>query len=1407
MEHAANLHRQGRLDAAAAIYREILAREPRDFDATHLLGVIALQQGNYQLAQRLIGAAITISPLSDAAIGNLGVSYLSAGEPASAYEWFAAALILAPDSSSHLLHAAAALQRLGRHGEAAPLLTKAFEVDPAAPEAWRRLAAADTVRRTAGDPEFRRPAASLLLQTACALLASGYNEQALQRLRRAVEFEPDNLRARWVMALAPLEFVYATAAQIEPSRAAFARAIAEIATWYRERGDAIKEPYKALGVAQPFALAYQAFNNRELMMRYGELCVTLMKTLPIEPAARADDIRAPPRSVDSPERIRLGIASPHIKVHSVWTAITKGLVHHLDRSRFEIHLFQLNRDSDEETRSARALASSVEDRPTSVEGWARAIKLSDLDVLLYPSVGMEPLTQQLAALRLAPLQAASWGHPETTGFPTMDLFLSGELLEPETAADNYNERLVRLPNLGVYVEPLGPPETSLDLAALGLPSDEPLLLCAGTPFKYSPQFDEVWVKIAQGLRKRLFGRSKGRLVFFRSRISAMDQALEKRLRTAFANAGIDFDSQVCIISLLDRASFYALLRRSALLLDTLGFSGFNTAIQAIECDLPVLAYEGEFMRGRLASALLRRLDLPNLVASTPQRFIDMAIDLARDAGKRSTLRAAIGERRQALFRDPRPVRALEEHLAREVSMLRASGRRAPTNIEGLMAAAADAARGGDAQGALAAYSCVIELHPDHAPAHYKFGNVLKDQSRLEGALASYDRAISIDPGFAHALCNRGVVLDLLERPTEALDSYERALAQNPSDSVSHHNRAMVLRKLKRFDEALKAFDCAIEINPSYAEAYCNRGTLLQDLKEWDAALASYDRSIQIYPGLPLAYFNRGVLLAKQDPPRALADYDKAIALAPLSADAHCNRGILLARLKRPLEGLAGIDRAIELDPGLIDAHFGRAEVLVSMNRVDAAIDSYDRALNLDPAHPFLAGSRWFAKMLSCDWRGFETEVPELAARIESGLPVAPPFQVLALIDDPVVQQAAARTWIRENFPADPSLLAIKPADPRPKIHLGYFSADFRDHPVGLLMAELIELHDRSNFEVTAFAFGPDTQDPLRKRLERGFDRYVDIRDMPDSEVCALARELRVDIAIDLGGHTAESRTRIFAMRAAPIQVNYLGYPGTMGADYIDYLVADSVVIPKSLSRQYTEQIVRLPHSLLPNDSTRAIAEATPSRQKCGLPANAFVFCCFNNSYKINPPVFDVWMKLLHRIENSVLWLSPHAPGPAGNLRDEAVRRGIDPTRLIFTSRATLQSEYLARLRLGDLFLDTLPYNAHTTAIDALWAGLPVLTRIGQGFAGRVAASLLQAVGLPELITATIDEYQDLAAELAQSPDRLATIRRRLSERKFESPLFQTALLTKHLESAYRKMHERRLLGLPRDPITIEPEGD
>jgi predicted O-linked N-acetylglucosamine transferase (SPINDLY family) len=746
MARGVSLHREGRLDEAANLYLEVLSEAPKHFDATHLLGVIALQQGRFDVAQRLIKAALDANPQDAGAIGNLGTSYMRDGQLESAYQWFAIALKLEPDSSIALTNAGTALHNMGRNREAIPILRKAYasdsnsyvvcnllgaclikcgeaheavdlfeaatRTDPGNAEGWANLSVAlnavgqhtearecadkavalkpqsSTALGALGAAQFDQgrlaeaidsyrqgvalpgPSSQMLLDFANALLASGLNDEAIEQLQRAVKLDDRNLKIRWAIALAQLKAIYGSESDVLASRQEFAKAIDDVAAWYRT-AEGIHEPFNAVGVSQPFYLAYQPFNNRELLSRYGALCATWMMTLPVGTDDSPKPViagNAPPASA---RKLRIGIAAAHIQEHSVWNAITRGWVYNIDQTQFELYLFQLTPTSDQETERARGAVTHLEDRPSGVSAWAQAIRERDLDVLIYPEIGMDPLTAQLASLRLVPVQAASWGHPECTGLPTMDLYISADALEPANASDNYSERLVRLPNLGVHVEPLAPAVSKPGLASLNLPGNEPLLLCAGAPFKYSPMDDDIWVQIARHLKKRFLKRnSGGRLVFFRSRSDAMDRILETRLRAAFDRGGVEFDAHVSIIPTLDRSRFFGLMRESALMLDTLGFSGFNTAIQGIECDLPVLAYEGEFMRGRLASAIMRRLDLPELVATSKEDFVQKAIELAGDARRRQELRAKIVERRNVLFHDIEPVRALERHLREAVMRAR-----------------------------------------------------------------------------------------------------------------------------------------------------------------------------------------------------------------------------------------------------------------------------------------------------------------------------------------------------------------------------------------------------------------------------------------------------------------------------------------------------------------------------------------------------------------------------------------------------------------------------------------------------------------------------------------------------------------------------------------------------------------
>jgi predicted O-linked N-acetylglucosamine transferase (SPINDLY family) len=444
--------------------------------------------------------------------------------------------------------------------------------------------------------------------------------------------------------------IYDDAGQMDASRKAFARALGELDAWFTPARAAAGA--QAVGSAQPFYIAYHAVDARPLLLPYGKLAARLMAAG--VPAPRADASRA---GAGAARPLRVGIAAAQVRDHSVWNAITQGWVKHFDRARIDLTIFKLERASDDETARARRDATVV-DAPTTLAEWAQAIADARLDVLIYPEIGMHPLTARLAAMRLAPVQAVSWGQPLTSALPTMDLFLSAQALEPDDAASHYAEKLVALPNLGVCLQPLQPEVVVPDFAGLGLNPDEPLLLCPGTPFKYTPQGDAALVAIA----RRLQALGRGRLVFFLSHRPAMSRQVEQRMRQAFGKAGVDYDRTVAWVPTLSRGRFYGLMRRSTAMLDTLGFSGFNTAVQGLECDLPVVAFEGAFMRGRLASGPLRHLGLDELVARTPEAFAEIALRLVEDEPWRAHLEREIAQRRHALFFDQAPVRALEDAL-------------------------------------------------------------------------------------------------------------------------------------------------------------------------------------------------------------------------------------------------------------------------------------------------------------------------------------------------------------------------------------------------------------------------------------------------------------------------------------------------------------------------------------------------------------------------------------------------------------------------------------------------------------------------------------------------------------------------------------------------------------------------
>ncbi|HUN24811.1 MAG TPA: tetratricopeptide repeat protein [Steroidobacteraceae bacterium] len=636
-----------------------------------------------------------------------------------------------------------------------------------------------------------------------------------------------------------------------------------------------------------------------------------------------------------------------------------------------------------------------------------------------------------------------------------------------------------------------------------------------------------------------------------------------------------------------------------------------------------------------------------------------------------------------------------------------------------------------------------------ALAFYRMGTWIQAERICSGILRAHPRHFD-------ALNMLGSIAAQSRRTEEAAGLLKRAVQARPNDAGAHNNYGNVLKDLERHEDALRSFERALRLRPVFAEAHVNRGNALLALFRCEEALASYDVATRISPSFAEAWFNRGNALSE---------------------------------LQRLQEALASYERALAINSRLAGAWAGHGNALLALDRCDGALASYERVLALDPSHPWAYGTWLYARMRLCDWRGWDEQMAEVDARIGQAKAATTPFIVLALRDSPALQRRAAEVCVREtaSLRQAPLPSVNRPAGER--IRLAYYSPDFYRHATAHLAAELFELHDRDKFEVLALSFGPDHHDEMRERLIAAFDRFVDVRGRSDGEIAQLSRDLGIDIAVDLKGFTMGHRSGIFSRRAAPVQVSYLGYPGTMSAPYIDYLIADRTVVPDPSRRHYAEQIVYLPFSYQVNDSKRPVAEMTVDRAALGLPRRGVVFCCFNAAYKIAPDLFGSWMRILQGVEGSVLWLLEDIPAAAANLRREAQQRGVDAKRLVFAPRLPVAA-HLARHAAADLFLDTFPYNAHTTASDALWAGVPVLTQIGESFAGRVAASLLNAVGLPELITDRPAQYESRAIELATRPDRLTAVRETLRRNRCTAPLFDTRSYVRHLEDAYEQMYRR-----------------
>ena len=741
---------------------------------------------------------------------------------------------------------------------------------------------------------------------------------------------------------------------------------------------------------------------------------------------------------------------------------------------------------------------------------------------------------------------------------------------------------------------------------------------------------------------------------------------------------------------------------------------------------------------------------------------------------------------------------------------------AKLTIDQALQRAVNAHKVGQLQEAHRLYAAILKVQPKHPDANHNTGLLTVGFGKIELALPFFKAALEANPSNAQFWYSHIVALIKLQRLIDAkdllnqakskgikgadfdqleqrLNEANKALSIKPKNAEGYYNMGIVLQQQSNLKEAIEAYNKALSIKPDYAEAYNNIGNALQQQGNLEEAIKAYSKALSIKPGYTEAYYNMGIAFKSQNKlEEAVKAYSKALVIKPDYADAYTMMGNALKGQNKLEEAIKAYNQALSIKPDYADAYNNIGIVLQDQGKPEEAIKAYTKALVIKPDYEAARTQKLYQQALICNWDSIAKDVnliPELGTSEKH----VPPFALLSLEDAPERHLIRSKRYAKAKYLQKALPPKARPSKKPKRIRIGYFSTDFKEHPVAYLIAKVLEQHNRDQFEIFGYSIYGSSSCIMRQRLKKSFDSFTDVQSMSDRDIALQARQDKIDIAVDLNGYTQYARTGIFAYRAAPIQISYLGYPGSMGAEFIDYIVADQHLIPAENQKHFSEKQIYLPNTYMPTDDSRELSQKPMNRSDIGLPDDAFVFCCFNNNYKISPNEFDIWMRLLNKVENSVLWLRHSNQFSHINMRNEAQTRNVDPSRLVFADKIPMD-EHLARQRLADLFVDTFAFNAHTTAAEALWAGLPVVTKVGLGFAARVAGSLLNEIGLPELITQNEKDYEALILELATNPTKLRKIKEKLATNRLTQPLFNTELYTKHLENGYQQAYQNYFDG-------------
>ncbi len=710
-------------------------------------------------------------------------------------------------------------------------------------------------------------------------------------------------------------------------------------------------------------------------------------------------------------------------------------------------------------------------------------------------------------------------------------------------------------------------------------------------------------------------------------------------------------------------------------------------------------------------------------------------------------------------------------------------------------------------------SKAIQNNPDNPSFYNNFGNVLKEQGKFNEAVSCYQKALKLKPDYAEACNNMGNTFKEQGELNEAVSCYQKAVKLKPDYAEAYNNMGNVFKDQNKLTDAVLCYEKALEFKPNLPEAHNNMGNAFKDQHKLDDAILCYQKALELRPNFNEAYNNMGTALQDQGKStEATSCYKKALEIKPDYVSAYYNLGHVFQGQGEFDEAISCYRKALELRPDYAEAYNNMGAMFQEQSELNEAISCYQKAVELKPDYAEAYNNLFHQFQQACAWqktKGLADKLDGFTAKaLDSGTKTGEtPFVNLMKYTDPARNFTVAKSWSCDIERTVSNLKNYFPHDVRKssktKITIGYLSNDFRNHPMAHLMLGLFGLHNRNEFSIFCYSYGEDDASTYRAQIRRDCDRFVDIHNLNDTAAAKCIYEDQVDILVDLKGYTRGNRIGIYALRPAPVQVRYLGLAGTTGADFFDYIITDRIVTPEEHARYYSENFAYMPHSYQVNDHTQEISNKDWKKADFGLPEGSFVFCSFNQSYKIEPVMFNSWMKIIQQIPESVLWLQGTNETAKKNLRLEAEVRGMKSDRLIFAEKLS-KSEHLARLRLADVALDTRIVSGAATTSDALWVGLPVITLQGSNFASRMSSSILTAIGLSELVVHSIEEYESLAIDLAHNPGKLQAIRQKLARNLTTEPLFDTPRFARNLEKAYREMWKIFMAGeSPRQIEVVE----